>query len=475
MRKILSFTVALLLVVSVTPIQPTQAQQIFADVPTTHDYYDEIMYLLENDVIVESSIYGLNDIVTREEVAVMVSKAVGLDGTPRSTIFSDVPKSNPNSGYIQSAAEKGILGGYSDGTFKPNKKVTRGQMAVFIANAFELPNGDTTFKDVKQGQTGYDQIKKLVAAGITTGYPDGTFKPSNNLTRGHISLFLVRAMKYDGVGANDVTNVQDETVQNGINYEQIYEVDGTGEYAGYKRLVGYPSADKYAIYYRGSYDSYEVTHTDLEQTNLQEKINWTYNGKVYTNTRSQLYSFFSDITKLEGLLGQSKGIINQEWLEQTFGETYQDWFYQGLYSQEAASIVEKYLQLKEGIILKDRHIVVDIDFESEFNYTESDYSDSVDPYVWISNKDLKIKTDGIELSNMPISIKDDKVVRVPTFIEAGGLTGTVYRIYEVTEMPEDYLDSTNNSEDTFNGIRFKKENGILYINREDLKGIGILP
>ncbi|MGE7667411.1 S-layer homology domain-containing protein [Ureibacillus composti] len=212
MRKILSFLMALILIVSLIPSQTTHAKQIFSDVPTSHDYYDEIMYLLENDVIVESSKYGLNDIVTREDVAVMVAKAVGLDGTPRATKFKDVNKSNPNSGYIQSAADEGILGGYLDGTFKPKTKVTRGQMAVFIANAFDLPNGDKAFKDVKPGQTGYDQIKKLVSAGITSGYADGTFKPVNNLTRAHISLFLVKAMKFENGEATVPSNTKEMKV-----------------------------------------------------------------------------------------------------------------------------------------------------------------------------------------------------------------------------------------------------------------------
>nr|WP_106779819.1 S-layer homology domain-containing protein [Lysinibacillus timonensis] len=208
MKKVITIIIALILSLPLLPLRETFANQVFEDVPATHDYYDEIMYLLDKNVINEAEKYGLNDIVTREEVAVMVSKAVGLDGTPRETNFSDVLKSNPNSGYIQSAYEKGVLGGYPDGTFKPNQKVTRGQMAVFIANAFDLPDGVQVFKDVKQGQTGYDQIKKLVAAGITSGYADGTFKPANHLTRAHISLFLVKAMKYDGTVTYDTNPVE---------------------------------------------------------------------------------------------------------------------------------------------------------------------------------------------------------------------------------------------------------------------------
>ncbi|MGE7664807.1 S-layer homology domain-containing protein [Ureibacillus composti] len=189
--------ISLLVIFSLIPLNSTKAStQVFSDVPMNYSYYDDIMYLLDKGVIMSATKYGVSDIVTREEVAVMVAKAVGLDGTPRGTKFSDVPKSNPNSGYIQSAYEKGILGGYPDGTLKPKNKVTRGQMAVFIANAFKLPNGTKTFKDLKEGQTGYKQVKQLAAAGITSGYEDGTFKPGNHLTRAHISVFLSSAIQY---------------------------------------------------------------------------------------------------------------------------------------------------------------------------------------------------------------------------------------------------------------------------------------
>lgn len=226
----------------------------FNDVPSTHSNYEDVMYLLEKGVIDESTNYGISDIVTREEVAVMVSKAVGLDGTPRETKFSDVPKSNPNSGYIQSAVEAGIINGYEDGTFRPNNKVTRGHMAAFIARAFDLPvvledsiitireNMEedpydlledpymveipievdyTIFKDVPKGHTAYEAVYQLAAANITTGYEDGTFRPGNNLTRGNISAFLARAIRYQ-----ESLNKYDDI--DGISYddsnEAVYEV-----------------------------------------------------------------------------------------------------------------------------------------------------------------------------------------------------------------------------------------------------------
>ncbi|MGM9949119.1 MAG: S-layer homology domain-containing protein [Lysinibacillus sp.] len=180
--------------------QPIISDAAYKDVPATHQNYSDIMFLLERGIINDSNVYGISDTVTRQEVAVMVAKALELDGTKRTTDFKDIPVSHINSGYIQSAVEAGIIKGYPDGTFKPNNKVTRGQMAAFLGRAFDLPASSTTFKDVKPTDTGAEFVGRLAAAKITTGYGDGTFKPYANLTRAHISAFIARAVRYEETG-----------------------------------------------------------------------------------------------------------------------------------------------------------------------------------------------------------------------------------------------------------------------------------
>lgn len=250
----------------------------------------------------------------------------------------------------------------------------------------------------------------------------------------------------------------------GIDLTKIYEFEGTGEYKGYKGLVGYPDDDKYTIYYSGNFESYHVTYEDLYPKNLQEKITWKYKGKTYTHTRSQLYSFFSDIIKLESLLGQSKGIINQNWLSQTFGKTYDDWLLQGIYSQEAARIVHKYLDYYENPNQVDRYEYSDF-FDDKYTKLNGD---GLDISVWISRKELS--GDEIELIKNPIII-ENKTEWKMAFVKMGIVSKV---LYEVPDMPLEYLKDEKDSEDTFNGIRFKKVNKNVYINREDLKAKGVL-
>ena len=248
MRKLFgSIIVAVLfsLIFSSTALAAT-----FSDVPTSHTYYNEIKFLLDNGVIDASSKYGVNDKVTREEVAVMVSKGVGLDGKQTSTKFKDVPSSLESSGYINSAVNAGIINGYPDGTFKPKALVTRGHMAAFISRGFKLTqSANINFKDVPEGSTAYEHVKKLAYKKITTGYLDGTFKPNENLTRAHISVFIARAMGYidSEPATNPVQNPVLGDISLGMTKEQVllssdgdfwYETANSLNYSGVN-VIGY--------------------------------------------------------------------------------------------------------------------------------------------------------------------------------------------------------------------------------------------
>ena len=203
MKKFLSVFLAAVLLITIFPITPASAA--YSDVPSSHGFYQEIMFLKSKGVIADRAKFGVDDKVTREEVAVMVSKALGLDGKQSSTKFKDVPSSLSSSGYINSAVKAGVINGYTDGTFRPKGIVNRGQMAIFLANGFKLKTeSPKNFKDVKPSMASYSAIKKIIHAGITTGYSDNTYRANDTLTRGQISAFLARAMGFKKTVAKDM-------------------------------------------------------------------------------------------------------------------------------------------------------------------------------------------------------------------------------------------------------------------------------
>lgn len=194
MKKLLMGILAVVLVLSLAPFNNVQAAT-YSDVPNTHRFYDDITYLYEKGVVGTSSKYGVDTPITREAAAIMISKALKLDGKQTATPFKDVPASSTASGYINSAVKAGVISGYPDGTYRPKGIVNRGEMAIFIARAFNLTTESTkTFKDLSPTMKAYPYIKRIIHANITVGNTDGTYRPNDTITKGQLSAFLSRAM-----------------------------------------------------------------------------------------------------------------------------------------------------------------------------------------------------------------------------------------------------------------------------------------
>ena len=144
----------------------------FTDVNPNHQFKEEIDFLVERKIITgyEGNLFKPQNSVTRGDAALMIARATGLDLTKRKTEFKDVHSSMTASGAIQSAYEKGIITGYSDGKFRPEQTVTRGQMAMFLARAFKLTNEHyDEFTDVPISSSAYSSIRRILAEGITRG------------------------------------------------------------------------------------------------------------------------------------------------------------------------------------------------------------------------------------------------------------------------------------------------------------------
>lgn len=112
--------------------------------------------------------------------------------------FSDIQGHWAES-QINSWAEKGLAGGYSDGTFKPNNQVTRAEFVALTNRAFGIDTEGFTagFSDVAAGQWYYNDIAAASASGYTGGYPDGTFKPKQSISRQEVASILVRLLELE--------------------------------------------------------------------------------------------------------------------------------------------------------------------------------------------------------------------------------------------------------------------------------------
>ncbi|WP_052087764.1 glycoside hydrolase family 2 [Paenibacillus wynnii] len=98
---------------------------------------------------------------------------------------------------IEKSVELGFVRGYEDGTFRPNRTVTRGEIAAMLAKALKLETTDTEFSfDDKDETPVWAQpfIQAIAKAGYISGYEDGTFHANNEITRSEIVVIIVRAL-----------------------------------------------------------------------------------------------------------------------------------------------------------------------------------------------------------------------------------------------------------------------------------------
>jgi hypothetical protein len=134
--------------------------------------------------------------ITRQAMAAFLHRLAGQpaapDGAPS---FGDVGADHPFHAAISGLADTGAATGYADGTFRPSAPVSRQATAAFLhrlAGEPIPPGGAPSFSDVRPGHPFRTQITWLAATGITTGYPDGTFRGSAAVSRQAMAAFLYR-------------------------------------------------------------------------------------------------------------------------------------------------------------------------------------------------------------------------------------------------------------------------------------------
>ena len=112
---------------------------------------------------------------------------------------------------IDKVAAAGIASGFADGTFRPDDHVTRAQMATFITKGWALPAaGSAGFTDT-DGDTHEANIDAVAAAEITSGCTATTYCPTANITRGQMAVFLAEAeglAPVDTAGENELCDVE---------------------------------------------------------------------------------------------------------------------------------------------------------------------------------------------------------------------------------------------------------------------------
>lgn len=153
------------------------------------------------------------DNMTRGQAVKVVALGAGWELlNPNNATFADVPVGSTFYQYVETAADRNVISGYACGGatepcdtqnrpyLRPNGKVSRGQFTKMVVSGFamQLDASNTAhFKDVPSGSTFFQYVETAYNGGLINGYSDGTFRPSENVTRGQASkvVYIARGNK----------------------------------------------------------------------------------------------------------------------------------------------------------------------------------------------------------------------------------------------------------------------------------------
>jgi len=156
-------------------------------------------------------------IIAQEGVLIGESKMI------RPEVFTDVSFSHENSEAISYLKKKKIIGGYDDGSFKPNKTVSRVEAVKMLLGGFGIEtegSAKLNFPDTSSDQWYAPFVAKAVEKEIVKGYPDGSFQPTNTVNRAE---YLKILLKTAGVTATDTES----------DYSDVKDADWFAPFAAY--------------------------------------------------------------------------------------------------------------------------------------------------------------------------------------------------------------------------------------------------
>lgn len=216
----------------------------------------------------------------------MTSRIAGLalslaliGNTAFAAYFSDI-NNHWASNAIQTLGNQNIIGGYSDGTFKPEGRITRAEYSAILVKALGLSPvtpGQPSFNDVPSNNWAFTPIETVKAQGLVSGYPNGEFLPNKNISRAEALSVLVNAAHVpmpDETSANQILSRYSDS-QNIPNWARpsVAAAIQSGIYEGN------PSAGNYLT------PGYSATRGEVAAMveNLRERSNLANNNPTNAN------------------------------------------------------------------------------------------------------------------------------------------------------------------------------------------------
>lgn len=144
--------------------------------------------------------------------------------------------------FIRALAQRRILNGYLDGTFRPDNPVSRGEFAAMMGAIISLPvkREYITFKDVPDNYWARNAIRRVYETGVMTGYPDQTFRPNDKVSRADVLVVMVNALGIASQFSPELVGRLAQIYEDAANIPS-YAINSIAIASGNGLVVNYPN------------------------------------------------------------------------------------------------------------------------------------------------------------------------------------------------------------------------------------------
>ncbi|UUZ92243.1 S-layer homology domain-containing protein [Paenibacillus sp. P25] len=178
----------------------------------------------DNGKLIATGITGTSYVVTGLEAGtkhtITISAVVNGTESAQSEGQSFTTEPAPSNPSPQTGHHEKYVEGYPDGTFKPERNVTREEVAAMLFRVYRLSKSgldSMTYTDVSNADWGAEEIAAVTKAGIMNGYPDGTFRPNQPITREEMAGIVARLKHLQGNGKDAFSDISDSWAREAIN------------------------------------------------------------------------------------------------------------------------------------------------------------------------------------------------------------------------------------------------------------------
>ena len=180
--------------------------------------------------------------------------------------------------WINNAVKLGFVTGYEDGTFKPDRTITRAEFSKLLNSALKIEiSEEVNFSDVKEIDWFYKDIQKSVAAGFFSGYENNTFRPNNPIKREEAAKVVAGAITTGNVDGEGATLLSDyNTIQEWAR-DSVNTVYNKGYILGYPNGVYMPSRPLTRA------EAVKIIYEIVENENIEYGFNITNYNETYSS------------------------------------------------------------------------------------------------------------------------------------------------------------------------------------------------